>query len=64
MKMEDMIIVSVDDHIVEPPDTFIRHYPAGKKDRAPKIATVKGAEHWVWTDTTHLRTGLNAVSTT
>ena len=61
MKMDDMIIVSVDDHIVEPPDTFIRHYPASKKDRAPRIETVRGAEHWVWTDTTHLRTGLNAV---
>ena len=61
MKMDDMIIVSVDDHVVEPPETFIRHYPADKKDRAPHVRSFDGSEHWVWTDTRHLRTGLNAV---
>lgn len=33
MEMNDMVIVSIDDHAIEPPEAFIRHYPAGKKDR-------------------------------
>ena len=37
MKMDDMVIISVDDHAIEPPEAFIRHYPDGKKDRAPRI---------------------------
>ena len=28
MRMEDLILVSVDDHVVEPPDLFERHLPA------------------------------------
>ena len=37
MKTEDMIIVSVDDHVVEPPDLFERHLPAKYRDVAPRI---------------------------
>ena len=36
MKIEDMILVSVDDHVVEPPDLFERHLPAKYEDVAPK----------------------------
>ena len=31
----DMILVSIDDHVVEPPDMFERHVPANFKDEAP-----------------------------
>jgi len=27
MRMDDMILVSVDDHVVEPPDLFDKHLP-------------------------------------
>ena len=27
MRIEDMILISVDDHVVEPPDMFERHIP-------------------------------------
>ena len=37
MQMNDMILVSVDDHVVEPPDMFDRHIPARYKDRVPKL---------------------------
>ena len=37
MKLEDMILVSVDDHIVEPPTLFDKHLPAEYKDKAPKV---------------------------
>ena len=42
MEMNDLVIISVDDHAVEPPEAFIRHYPEGKKDRAPKIVSEYG----------------------
>ncbi len=37
MKIEDMILVSVDDHVVEPPDLFEGHLPAEYLDRAPRV---------------------------
>jgi hypothetical protein len=37
MRMEDMILVSIDDHSVEPPDMYERHLPAKYRDQAPKI---------------------------
>ena len=32
MRPEDLVLVSVDDHVVEPPDVFERHLPAKFKD--------------------------------
>ena len=28
MNVDDMILVSIDDHVIEPPDMFDRHVPA------------------------------------
>ena len=36
MRLEDMILVSVDDHVVEPPDVFENHLPAKYQDIAPR----------------------------
>src|SRR5579884_4490546 len=36
MRMEDMILVSVDDHVVEPPDLFDGHVPERYRDVAPR----------------------------
>lgn len=48
MKMEDMVLASVDDHIVEPPDVFENHVPAKYKDRAPHvIRNGEGRDVWV-----------------
>ena len=48
MKMDDMILVSVDDHIIEPPTMFDRHTPARYKGMMPKsMRTKAGLDAWV-----------------
>ena len=37
MQLDDMILVSVDDHIVEPPELFEEHLPSKYKDIAPHV---------------------------
>ena len=37
MRMDDMILISIDDHMVEPPDMYKNHVPAKWLDRAPKV---------------------------
>lgn len=61
MEMNDLVIVSVDDHAVEPPEAFIRHYPEGKKDQAPRIISVDGKDIWEWNGQRFPTIGLNAV---
>jgi predicted TIM-barrel fold metal-dependent hydrolase len=65
MRIEDLTLVSVDDHIVEPPSMtdYIRdHVPAKFKDRAPKVVRRDdGTDAWV-IEGQEIRTfGLNAV---
>ena len=37
MQMDDMILVSIDDHLVEPPDMCENHVPAKWRDQVPKV---------------------------
>ncbi|MDQ2677726.1 MAG: amidohydrolase [Actinomycetota bacterium] len=47
MQMDDMILVSIDDHMIEPPDLFERHVPAKWRDQAPKVVrTDAGVDEW------------------
>ena len=46
--VDDLVLVSVDDHLVEPPDMFERHVPAKYRDRAPRIEERNGAQVWVF----------------
>ncbi len=63
MKIEDMVLVSVDDHVVEPPDMFDQHLPAKFKDLAPKvIQTEDGNDVWFYEDQHLPNIGLNAVA--
>lgn len=63
MKMEDMILVSVDDHIVEPPDMFDQVLPAKYKDQAPKVIHKNdGTDVWSWLGKEIPNVGLNAVA--
>jgi predicted TIM-barrel fold metal-dependent hydrolase len=49
MRMEDMILVSIDDHMIEPPDMYARHLPERYRDEAPKIVrTPEGIDQWVF----------------
>ncbi|MBN48807.1 MAG: amidohydrolase [Spongiibacteraceae bacterium] len=61
MKVEDLIMVSVDDHIVEPPDMFERHAPAELKDKMPKLIEENGAAYWTYEAIKVPNIGLNAV---
>jgi predicted TIM-barrel fold metal-dependent hydrolase len=63
MKMEDMILVSVDDHVCEPPDTFENHVPQKWKDRAPRLQRkTDGADVWLFDGQQVPNVGLNAVA--
>lgn len=56
------VIISCDDHIVEPPDTFEGRVPRRLADRAPKIVEWStGAEVWDYDGTPQPYIGLNAV---
>jgi hypothetical protein len=47
--MQDMILVSIDDHMVEPPDMYKKHVPAKWLDEAPKVVrNESGVDEWVF----------------
>lgn len=55
-------VISVDDHIVEPPDTFEGRIPAKLADRAPKVVERDdGSQVWVYDDQELPMVGFNAV---
>lgn len=60
---DDMIMVSVDDHLVEPPTMFDGHLPERYRDRAPKIVRKEsGADVWTFEGAEIPNIGLNAVA--
>ena len=59
---EDMILVSVDDHTIEPKDAFDRHMPAKYRDKAPKLIEHNGKEVWTFNGELFPTIGLNAVA--
>ena len=47
MQMDDMILVSIDDHMIEPPDLFENHVPDKWKDDMPKVVqNENGVDEW------------------
>ena len=61
MNVDDMIILSIDDHTVEPPELFDNHVPAKYKDRAPRLVRDEnGKEHWEFEGKEFGIVGLNA----
>jgi len=66
MQLEDMILISVDDHLVEPPsmsDYFVDHFPAKYRDRVPKvIRRPNGTDAWLVEGNEVSSFGLNAVA--
>ena len=49
MDADDLILVSVDDHVVEPPGMFEAHLPAKYRGREPEVITKDdGTEAWVF----------------
>jgi predicted TIM-barrel fold metal-dependent hydrolase len=63
MQVDDMIFVSVDDHVVEPPDLFEGRVPAQYADRAPRVVrNERGDDVWVFDGQDIPNIGLNAVA--
>ena len=63
MNLDDLILISVDDHVVEPPDLFEGRLPASLADRAPKVVRKDdGSDQWVYEGKDIPNVGLNAVS--
>ena len=55
-------VISVDDHIVEPPDAFVGRLPAALAERAPRVVERDdGSEAWVFEGQELPNVGFNAV---
>ena len=61
MKVEDLILVSVDDHAIEPPNAFARHMPARFKGREPHVVKKGDRDVWVFEEQATGYMGLNSV---
>lgn len=62
MKADDLIIASVDDHVVEPPTMFDQHLSVQHKAIKPYVAKDKnGADFWMFEGRRAGNIGLNAV---
>ncbi|HEY1826364.1 MAG TPA: amidohydrolase family protein [Acidimicrobiales bacterium] len=56
-------VISVDDHVVEPPYLFEGRVPAALAERAPRIVeTPQGHEVWAFEDQFFTQVGMNAVA--
>jgi len=56
-------VVSVDDHLVEPPTMFEGRLPAGLQERAPRVVVDdRGHEVWEFEGERHFQVGQNAVA--
>ena len=55
-------VISVDDHVVEPPDAFTGRFPKQFADEEPRVVpTDDGGEAWVWQGQLLPNVGFNAV---
>jgi predicted TIM-barrel fold metal-dependent hydrolase len=62
MQADELILISVDDHICEPPHMFDAHVPAKYRDVAPKVVVQDGQQRWMYYDRPGRDLGLNAVA--
>ncbi|MGQ4403213.1 amidohydrolase family protein [Streptomyces hayashii] len=63
MDRDDMILISVDDHIIEPPDLFANHLPDRYKKDAPRLVHREdGSDVWQFRDARIGNAALNAVA--
>ncbi|HXY93031.1 MAG TPA: amidohydrolase family protein [Acidimicrobiia bacterium] len=63
MRADDLILISVDDHIAEPADMFDAHVPARYRDHSPRVVTDEhGDQQWWYGDVKGRNLGLNAVA--
>jgi predicted TIM-barrel fold metal-dependent hydrolase len=61
--VDDLILISVDDHLIEPPDLFVNHLDAKFLERAPKLVrNEEGNDVWVFGKVVMETAALNAVA--
>src|SRR5258705_12426557 len=63
MHKDDLILISVDDHIAEPADMFDAHVPPKYKDLSPRVVVeADGVQQWYYGEVRGRNMGLNAVA--
>ena len=63
MRTDEMVLVSIDDHVIEPPDMFLRHVPKAYADVAPRIEVhPDGSDRWVFLGESVGTFGISAVA--
>jgi predicted TIM-barrel fold metal-dependent hydrolase len=63
VQLDDLILVSVDDHVVEPPHLFEAHLPQRWQDVAPRmVRRDDGTDVWQYEGKEIVNIGLNAVA--
>ncbi len=55
-------LISVDDHILEPPHLWVDRVAPKDRDRAPHMETIDGVEYWLYDDKRFPSSGLSAVA--
>ncbi len=61
--VDDLVLISVDDHLIEPPDLFVNHLDAKYLERAPKLVrNDEGNDVWVFGKVVIETAALNAVA--
>src|SRR4051794_2499288 len=55
-------LISVDDHILEPPHLWVDRVPAKDRDRAPRLVRDGDAEYWTYDGKKMPSSGLSAVA--
>jgi predicted TIM-barrel fold metal-dependent hydrolase len=55
-------VISVDDHLVEPPDMFEGRLPSALQPRAPRIVEVEGKQIWEFDGGQYTQVGMNALA--
>ncbi len=63
MDIDDLILVSVDDHVVEPPDVFEGRLSKKAAEKAPRVESLEGGRDvWMFEGHALPNVGLNAVA--
>jgi hypothetical protein len=63
VRADELILISVDDHLVEPPDLFTGRLPAAIQELAPRVERLpNGSDVWVFNGSQIPNIGLNAVA--
>ena len=63
VRADEMILVSVDDHICEPADMFAAHVPAKYREQMPRVVDEPdGSQQWFYGEIRGRNLGLNAVA--